>query len=215
MTPHTVQVPTKLQVACIVSILLLIELAACCIALPAVNGGSVDSVSAATLSVGFACIAILSFLSKLGLQCSWFHGICGCACTSFLGIFNILQAIQSYQQSHYWMLAWTGITFTHLVRTDKFFVATPSSLPKKLIDDTHDQAPTLVNGKSAPSEIWIVFSFAAFSLILTVRVASMDDNSRHVVSLFLHCCNNSNDSRCSRRTGTSCSARRHCRYNDY
>ena len=107
MTP----VPTKLQVASIASILLLIEVAACTIAQAAVEGGFNGAARAAAL-VAFACSNITNFLPKLGLLRSRFHYICDWAGFSLGAAIFLFLGISSYQESNFIMMALGGIFFS-------------------------------------------------------------------------------------------------------
>ena len=176
-------VPTKVQVACIASILLLIEYAACYIAQAALKGESGVSISAYVAAIFLALTAaILCFLPKLGLLRSRLHVICDWANVSSGVALFIFQGILSYQQSDYIMLALCGIglfsimILVMIAMYKKFVVATPPSLPQHLIGNTHNQSPVLFYGEMPPGKIWVIAVVAALYLIHSVSVAFTDDN---------------------------------------
>ena len=177
MTP--VPVPTKLQVSCIASILLLIEFAACTIADAAVKGGSDDAAFAAAL-VMFTCFAIPCFLPKLGLLRSRFHVICDWAIVLSWGVWVTIEVILSFQQSYNGQLVLWGIAFICWMMTvmlliyEKFVAATPSS--PHLIGNTHNRNPILLFKEPPSSGIWIVFFYFGLLLIFTLGVAFTDNN---------------------------------------
>jgi hypothetical protein len=175
MTP----VPTKLQVASIASILLIVAFAAPIIAVGAVgaveDGCTIGLCGIIALVLLIASFAILFFLRKLGLQNSRYHAICQWTCVSSWGVFAALQVMQSYQQSDYLSVVyWGSLSYIFAMYSYKTFVVAARSSSFHLKNNIQDQE--LIFDIPNSAAILIVFAFAIFLLIPFAIAAFTYDN---------------------------------------
>ena len=173
---------TKLNLASIASIILLIAYSAVATAHLIVQGGSPVEVCGNVASLLFVTdLAIIIILHKLGLWHSRYHVIACWAGLALWAVFLPTQIVLAHRSSDYLSLVLNGflslicILTAAMVCRMKVVVTAPSSSANHN-STVQGQQPFLPSDYPG-SIIWVVFGVVVVMLILSVLIAFTDDNS--------------------------------------